>query len=162
MNLKILAVFVFTAIGTVAGYIVMRTYRRNVSYMRAVCELIADLKRNISYRRDGAVNILSGYTSSDKRLNGNIKEYLTYATAKNGELTLSKGFLPQDEYRQVVGLFSSLGASSDDVGQLNELKLYEDAFSAFKTTAELKADKYGTLAVKLGFLFGLAVGILFL
>ncbi len=161
MSVKIFAVFIFAAIGTAAGYIVMRTYKRNVSYMRAVCELIADLKRNISYRRDGAVNILSDYTSTDEKLNGNIKEYLSYATAKNGELSLSKGFLPQDAYRQVKGLFSSLGAM-DDVGQLNELKLYEDAFSALKKSAEEKSDKYGALAVKLGFLFGLAVGILFL
>ena len=161
MSIKILAVFVFTAIGTAVGYAVMRTYKRNLSYMRAVCELIADLKRNISYKRDGAVNILSGYTSSDDRLNGNIREYLAYATSKSGELSISKGFLPQDAYKQVVGLFSSLGAS-DDVGQLNELKLYEDAFSVLKNSAEEKSDKYGALSVKLGFLFGLAVGILFL
>ena len=51
---KILLIFVFTAIGTAAGFTVMRAYRRDLAYLSGVCAMIDELKRNISYRKDGA------------------------------------------------------------------------------------------------------------
>ena len=57
MSVKILIVFICTAVGTAAGYFVMCIYKRNFDYLDGVCKLLNELKRNISYRRDAAASV---------------------------------------------------------------------------------------------------------
>ncbi len=158
---KILLIFVFTAIGTASGFTVMRAYRRDLAYLSGVCAMIDELKRNISYRKDGAADILRGYKSESDRLTVNIGEYLKYAAEKDGTLEISKGYLSAPVHKAVCGFFASLGRSDGDA-QLKELDAYGSSFCKLRDAAKEKSEKYGALAVKLGFLFGLGVGVLFL
>lgn len=161
LGTKLLLVFVFAAIGTAAGFTVMRAYRRDLSYLSGVCAMIDELKRNISYRKDGAADILRGYRSDSERLNVNVGEYLKYVSEKDGTLGISKGFLSAPVHKAVSEFFASLGRS-DGESQLKELDAYGTSFAKLRDAAKEKSEKYGALAVKLGFLFGLGVGVLFL
>ncbi len=161
MTQKILVICICAAIGTVTGYTVMRAYKRNLKFMESICAMIAELKRNISYRRDSAASILGGFTTDSAQLKKNIDEYLQYAAAKDGALTVSRGFLSAEAYGKVREFFGSLGGM-DNAAQLGELDMYASAFAELRTKAAAKSEKYGALAVKLGFLFGLGVGVLFL
>lgn len=159
MSLKILIVFICAAIGTAAGFYVMKSYRRKYEYLSGICALVGELKRNIAYRRDGAASIVGGMTVDSAHLKKNIDEYVSYAVGKADKPTISRGFLSRDVYAKVCELFSSLGRT-DGAAQIDELEMYEKTFDKLCSDAEQKSAKYGAVAVKLGFLFGLGVGIL--
>lgn len=159
MSAKLLMVFLCAAIGTAFGFAVLKSYKRSFAYFDGLCALIAELKRNVAYRRDPAVDVMSKQTPTSTLLKKNIDEYLSYVGSKDGEMTLSKGFLPEKIYDGVCGFFSSLGAA-DEAAQMRDLDMYDSMFSECRKSASEKSDKYGVAAVKLGFLFGLGVGVL--
>lgn len=161
MSIKIFMIFLCTAIGTGLGYALSRTYLRTSRYYSGVCELINELKRNISYRRDSVVSVMKRFKSNSERLNSQISEYISYVSSKDGQLKLSRGFLSTSSYAEVSGFFSSLGGSDGET-QIKDLDSYYAKFNADFSAASEKSKKYGPLAIKLGFLFGLCIGILFL
>lgn len=161
MSIKLLVIFVCAAVGTAAGYLVMRGFRRDLLYLDGVCSMIAELKRNIAYKREPAVDILAGFTSESPQLKKHIDEYIAAARTKDGDLALSRGTLSAATLLKVRELFISLG-KVDGQAQVGELEMYAASFSDLRDKAKTKSDKFGPLAVKLGFLFGLMVGILFL
>lgn len=161
MNVKILIMCIYTAVGTLSGYLTMRSYKRSYVYLDGVCSLINELKRNIAYRRDSAASILQGFKTSSPLLKKHIEEYIAFAGSKDGEPSISRGTLPQSTYEKVKHLFFALGRSDGD-GQISELELFGSEFTELRDKSANKSEKYGPLAVKLGFLFGLGVGILFL
>ena len=154
MSVKIFIVFLFAAIGTGLGYALSRTYLRTSRYYSGVCELIAELKRNISYRRDTVVSVMKNFKSGSERLNCQISEYITYASGKDGQLKLSRGFLSSSAFSAVNDFFSSLG-KADGETQVKDLDSYYAKFETDFAAASEKSKKYGPLAIKLGFLFGL-------
>lgn len=161
MSIKIFIVFVCAAIGTGLGFVLSRAYRRKTVYYSSMCELVNELKRNISYRRDSVVSVMKNFKSGSDRLNSQISEYIGYVSTKDGELKLSRGFLPASAFAEINGFFSSLGFS-DGESQARELDGYAKKFEAEYSAASEKSKKYGPLAIKLGFLFGLCLGILFM
>ncbi|MCM1367441.1 MAG: stage III sporulation protein AB [Roseburia sp.] len=159
MSAKLLMVFVCAAVGMACGFAVNKSYKRNLAYLDGICGLIADLKRNVAYRRDPAAEVIIKQAPTSALFKKNIDEYLSYVGSKGGTITLSKGFLTEKIYDGVCGFFSSLGAA-DEAAQLRELEMYESMFSEYRKSASEKSEKYGAVAVKLGFLFGLCVGVL--
>lgn len=161
MSVKLLIVFVCAAVGTCCGFFIMRNYRRSCEYYKDLCDLVGELRRNISYRRDSAATVLSRFKTDSSLLNRNICEYLTFARSKSEAPDISKGFLPAAAFGDINAFFTTLG-KNDGNSQLDELEMYDKKFTMLCEKATVKSSKYGTLAVKLGFLFGLAVGVLFL
>ncbi len=161
MSVKIFMLFLCAAIGTAAGFALSRLFLRTSRYFSGVCELISELKRNISYRRDSVVSVMKNFKSKSERLNGQISEYISYVSTKDGELKLSRGFLSATAFSDINAFFGSLGKADGDT-QMSDLELYLSKFEAQSAAAEEKSKKYGPLSIKLGFLFGLCVGILFL
>lgn len=159
MSVKILIVFICTAVGTAAGYFVMCVYKRNFDYLDGVCKLLNELKRNISYRRDAAASVLGAAAIDSAQLKKNVAEYITYTGGKADKPTLSRGFLSAETYARVCELFYSLG-KSDGNSQLDELEMFLKTFGDLRAAAETKCKKQGAVAVKLGFLLGLGVGVL--
>ena len=159
MSVKILIVFVCTAVGTLVGFLIMLKYKRNCAYLEGVCAVIGELKRNIAYRRDAASQVLSGMNIQSAQLKKNVGEYIEYAKGGSDKPTISRGFLGEEVYSRVLELFGSLGRA-DSATQIKELDMFADSFDKLSSEAKQKSDKLGTVAVKLGFLFGLGVGIL--
>ena len=161
MSIKIFIICMCTAVGTAAGYAVMYRYKRTKEYFKSLCDMLDELKRNISFRRDSVASVLGTFETKSALLKRNIAQYLAFSTNKNGVLDIDKGFLKPDEHGKITKMFSILGGS-DEGTQSRDIDMYLTEFSALRDAAQQRYDKYGTLAVKLGFLFGLGVGILFL
>ncbi len=159
MTGKILIVVLCAAVGTFVGFAVLCSYRRNLEYLDGVCGLISELKRNMAYRRDAAASVLASYDTKNAHLKKNIGEYMAFVGAKDGKLDISRGFLPPRTHSGVCELFASLGGA-DGGAQQRELEAFGASFEELRAKAAQKSAKYGALAVKLGFLFGLGVGIL--
>ena len=137
MSVKILIVFICTAVGTAAGYFV----------------------RNRSSRRDAAASVLGAAAIDSAQLKKNVAEYIAYTGGKADKPTLSRGFLSAGTYARVCELFYSLG-KSDGNSQLDELEMFLKTFGDMRAAAETKCKKQGAVAVKLGFLLGLGVVVL--
>lgn len=163
MTIKLLIIAVCAALGTATGYVVMLSYKKRSCYMSGICALIGEMKRNISYRRDAVTRIAGNYSGSIESalLKKHIEEYATFVAAKDGKLALSRGYLSADVYSSVCSMFSALG-KTDEKSQIDELDMFESVFSGYREKACERVEKYGALAVKLGFLLGLGVGVLFL
>ncbi len=161
MTNKLFVIALCVAVGTGAGFFMMKAYKRKLAYMTGVCDMIGELKRNISFRKDSAARVLGTFGSPSALLGKNIGEYIAYSGSKNGALDISRGFLSESEHAKVKELFGALG-DSDGASQVDKLDAFSDVFGELKAKAAVKNEKYGALSVKLGFLFGLGVGVLFL
>lgn len=159
MSVKILIVFVCTAVGTLVGFLIMLRYKRNSAYFEGICAVISELKRNISYRRDSASQVLGGMNIESAQLKKNVGEYIEYAKGTSDKPTISRGFLSEEAYSRVCELFGSLGRA-DSATQIRELDMFSETFGKLSAAAKQKSDKLGAVAVKIGFLLGLGVGIL--
>lgn len=161
MGIKVFSVFICVLIGTGGGYIIMRTYRLKASYLQGLCALIAELKRNVAFKRESMAKVMRVYSAQNPLLKRNLSEYVAFADGSGDKIGLSRGFLSPSLFKTVDGFFSSLG-KSDGATQITELDFYGETFSALSVKAADNLQKYGALSVKLGFLFGLCVGILIL
>lgn len=159
MSIKITMVFICAAIGTIGGYFVMRGYRRNYDYLMEMCKVIERLKLNISYRRDTVVDVLCAIGVKNVLLKRNIQEYAAFVASKTDKPIISRGFLCDEIYADVCDVFYSIG-QSDGSTQKEQLVGFLCKFTALRTDAEHKCAKYGAVAVKLGFLLGLGIGVL--
>lgn len=158
-TIKVLVVFLCAAIGTACGYAIMRRYRRDKCYFDCLVKMIDELKHNITFRKDKLADILGRLSPDSALLKKNVEEYICYVGSKAEKPALSRGFLSENTYAQVVELFSTLGASDENT-QLNRLNEFSGTFERMRADADAKYNKYGAAAVKLGFLFGLGVGVL--
>lgn len=151
-----MSVFVCTAVGCACGLIIMRGLREKHVYLSDMCAFIAELKRNMAYRRDGAASVCARFVTSSKQLKKQLGEYIEYADGKSGELDLSRGTLSDEVYSEVCALFKAVGEARV------ELTAFGERFDAMSAAAQNKYKTYGAMSVKLGFLLGLGVGILML
>ena len=72
MSVKLLIICICAAVGTLAGFLIMQSYRRSYRYLDGICSLINELKRNIAYRRDSVASILGEYKTDSSQLNSEL------------------------------------------------------------------------------------------
>ena len=161
MSTKLFLLFLCVAVGTLCGYIVMMSYKKNLSYLDGVCGMIGALKQNLIYKKDSVPLVLGSLPVSSSQLKKNIEEYIDFTAGKSDKRIVSRGFLSKLTFNEVSELFFALGGS-DEGTQTAQLDGFTVKFDNMRTEAERKYKKYGSVAVKLGFLLGLGVGILVL
>lgn len=155
---SVFLLFVCAAVGTFGGYLILLSYKRYYSYLDGICAMIGALKQNLSYKKDSVPVVLSGLNIANVQLKKNIQEYICFASG-TGSKELSRGFLPQETFDCVNELFDSIGGSDESTqgARLDALLL---KFEKLREAAENKYRGFGGMAVKLGFLIGLAIGVL--
>ncbi|MCH5155555.1 MAG: hypothetical protein J1F69_03025 [Clostridiales bacterium] len=151
--------FVCAAGGTFCGYMILFSYKRNYLYLQDVCGMISALKQNLSYKKDSVPVVLSGLNVNSAQLKKNIQEYIDFTRGQSDKREVSRGFLPQATFDGVKDLFEAIGGS-DEHSQNTRLEALSARFEKLRETAENKYKNMGAVAVKLGFLIGLGVGIL--
>lgn len=161
MSTKLFLIFLCVAVGTLCGYVVMLSYKKNYSYLDGVCGMIGALKQNLIYKKDSAPRVLGGLPVSSSQLKKNIDEYIDFTAGKSDKRIVSRGFLSKTAFDEVGELFGAIGGS-DEGTQIAQLDGFTAKFENLRADAERKYKKYGAVAVKLGFLLGLGVGVLVL
>ena len=161
MSIRLLILFLSAAVGTFCGYMVLLSHKRNYSYLSGVCDMLSALKQNLAYKKDTVPIVLGGLTVANAQLKKNIDEYVAFTLGQSDKHEVSRGFLPQSTYDGVTDLFAAIGAS-DESSQGLRLDALILRFDKLHADAERKYTKYGSVAVKLGFLVGLGVGVLVL
>lgn len=160
MSVKILICFLCVATGSACGYFVLIGHRRNFMYADGLCGAIQTLLRNMAYRRDSAARALSSFACSSPALQKNIAEYVSYAEGKSEKLNLSRGGIAVELFAKAGEFLSAIGG--DGNSYLSVLSAFNAECEKLRDEYEKKYKKFGPVAVKLGFLFGLGVGVLVL
>ncbi len=161
MSVKLFLLFLCVAAGTFCGYMILLSYKKNYSYLDGVCGMISALKQNLSYKKDAVPVVLGCLKVSSAQLQKNINEYIGFVGGQSDKRVISRGFLPQSTYDGVTDLFEAIGGS-DESSQNARLDALSLRFSKLRAEAERKYKGMGAVAVKLGFLIGLGVGVLVL
>ena len=155
---SVFLLFVCAAIGTLCGYLILLSYKRHYSYLDDACAVISALKQNLSYKKDSVPAVLGRLNVTNAQLKKNIQEYISFASGQSANKELSRGFLPQATFDGVKELFDFIGGS-DEGTQGARLDAHLTRFEKLREDAEKKYKGQGRVAVKLGLLIGLAVGV---
>ena len=161
MIVKLFLLFLCVAAGTFCGYMILLSYKKNYSYLDGVCGMIGALKQNLSYKKDAVPKVLGELKVGSAQLQKNINEYIGFTVGHSDKRVISRGFLPQSTYHGVTDLFEAIGGS-DESSQNARLDALTLRFNKLRLDAERKYKTMGSVAVKLGFLIGLGVGVLVL
>lgn len=156
---SVFLMFVSAAVGTFCGYMILLSYKRHYSYLDEMCTVISALKQNLSYKKDSVPVVLGGLNIGNAQLKKNIQEYINFASGQSINKDISRGFLPQTTFDSTKELFDSIG-NSDEGTQGARLDAHLSRFEKLRAAAEKKYKDIGGVAVKLGFLLGLGVGVL--
>lgn len=164
--MKIL-LLVFAVIATTyIGYSFSRKYKQRADFFGAVVMLCQKFNLEINYSRERVKNILKNLDDKHKKkLYGVDKNYILYLEQQE-ELTkdlLCKNFkyLKEDERDLLLMFFKSLGRS-DVESQSKEINNFQERFDNLTKTAVADNKKYGSLSLKLGFIAGLFIVVLFI
>ena len=164
--MKIVLLILFIVCSTYIGYCFSRKYKQRADFFQAIIMLCQKFELEINYSRDRVKNILLNLDEKHKKkLFGVDKNYILYLEQKE-DLTknlLFKEFkhLKEDEKDLLIMFFKSLGRSDVD-SQSREINNFQDRFESISKSAIADNKKYGALSIKLGFIAGLFLVVLFI
>jgi len=147
-----------SAAGAMGGLFFSKRLKTKADYYVALIDFINHTLTQIKFRKDPIKKIIQNFVNlGDSPLNKNLLEYIEADTPQL--LLLSKGILKAGEIEEVKQFLVSLG-TLDSVTQICELEAYKEKFSQSVVIANEKKRVFSGMYVKLGFLAGLALGII--
>jgi len=168
MNLFI--TFICIALGTMSGLYFSKRSQAKVRYYAGMVGLCDALRRNLMFRRDKLPLFLAEHKPEEKLLEKHLQKFGLFV---GGELLppkiegekeksyLERGYLKQNELEQVQKFLEGLGAG-DSATEIEGIDSYRELFAELHAKYKASNDKMGTAYTKLGFLGGLAAGIVLL
>ena len=163
--MNLFAVFLCITAGTMTGLFFTKRSAGRARYFAGLVELIDGLKRNLMFRKDKLAVFLDDVKPDDKLLGKHIDKFRLYVmgqvAVEDGKNLLDKGFLKEVELAAVQKFFMGLGAG-DSATELEALQSHKDYFAGIYAKHKVSFERMGTAYTKLGFLAGLAAGILLL
>lgn len=161
MIAKFFIVFLSATAGTFIGLIFSNRMTRRRKFFEELISFTNSLASDLKFKQSMISEIISvqikNYSGKLKDL---LDEYVFYLK-NGGDLKLSKFDMSQREYSTVVEFFTSIGTLDLDT-QLFVFENHKTKFSEYYKASEKQEKNFGKTAVKLGFLGGLAVGIMFI
>jgi len=146
------------SLGAVVGLYFSKRLQRRAAYFDALMDLINLFLSEMKFKKTTTKQVLTEFRDRAKTpLNTNLTEYIDCTDFSN--LKLSKGGLTISERAEVNKFLLSLG-TSDSHTQIFELENFKEKFSQMQNIAQEKRKKYAPMCIKLGFLAGLAIGII--
>ena len=162
--MKLLLGVLIVCFTSYCGYFLSKKYRTRKLFFIQLYEFNEYYLNEISYFRRPLPEILNRRTYKGafaellKRFFGLLKENSTKKTAIY-DLLSAYDFLTEDEKSTVGDYFSMLG-SGDSNSQKEYFGSVKSTLADLKNKSVADSEKYGSLFIKLGFLFGLTVLIL--
>lgn len=159
MSEKFIITLCLVVLGTVLGFAYSKNLSKRKTYFEDLNKFINRFVTALDYDRRTVVELMNEFNASSELLK---EHFVTIKSnileGKNSELR--KGGLDNNEYKFVVKLLSEIGT----LNAVAEKRLAEKnilCLSEYCTKSKQKYEKLGKTAIKLGFLFGLLVSVLF-
>jgi len=151
-----------------SGLYFSKRSQAKVRYYAGMVELCDALRRNLMFRRDKLPLFLTEHEPEEKLLVKHLQKFglfvsgelpLLKADEKKEKSYLERGYLKQKEVEQVQKFLEGLGAG-DSATEIEGIDSYRELFAELHGKYKANNDKMGTAYTKLGFLGGLAAGII--
>jgi len=126
-------------------------------YFKDLLDLTDRLISDIGFLQNPSDQIIKTFECKSVHLKKNIAEYLDFVDGK--KLNLSLTVLSKRELAAIKDFFERLGTLDLD-NQINELSAKRALFLQFYSVCQKRDSSFGKAYIKLGFLMGLAVGIM--
>ena len=157
MNI-IVILFLTSISGLLIGYYFCKNLKKNEIFFDECVKLCETFLFELEFRQNRLTTILNDYLLRCKsELNGIIYDYLK-SLETNNEFKINRK-INNEILTLIYDFFNNLG-NSDKETQIDMLSNYKKRFDYYYEQAREKNEKYNTMCMKLGLLFGLAFGIL--
>ena len=148
------------------GFRYSQKYKKRADFFQAIVMLCQKFDVEMNYSKERVKNILLNLDAKIKsKLLGVEQNYIAFLNQENPlqKESLFKGvqILKEDERDTIFMFFKNLGRS-DLESQSKEIRNFQSRFDAAHQTAQSENKKYGSLAIKLGFIAGLFLVVLFI
>ncbi|MDR0426897.1 MAG: stage III sporulation protein AB [Clostridiales bacterium] len=158
---KLLIAFLSCVAGTLFGLALSKRLTRRRRYFEELISLINLLESDLRFKQENISILLDASTAhSVSKVRTNALEFIAYAGG-GGALSVTKHDLTRREFAVVAEFFQSLG-TLDLSTQLFVFDNYRTKLKEFYEAADRAERAMGKSYVKLGFLMGLAAGIMLL
>lgn len=166
--MKYLSLIVAVACFFVIGYMIANYYKRRHKFFGDLLHFCDLLSNEINFMQSKLCDIIDSHSSSFgvdfTNLLTAYKKYLQNKIAigeLEQDLNKSLNILNKEEFDEIIKFFSSLGGLDVD-NEISNVKNYKNLFSKYSNLAEKDRQKYAPLFIKLGFVFGCMVAIIFI
>ncbi len=164
--MKFIFLLAIAGVCILIGFIYSKKYRQRANFFRALVMLCQKFDVEIKFSRDRIKNIFVNIDDKQKQhLCGLTNNFISFIEMENTleKDTLFKGisFLKEEEKDVIFMFFKTLGRSDVD-SQSQETKNYQSRFETLSSSANNDYKKYGALSVKLGFVVGAFLIVLFI
>ncbi len=159
MTVKLTLMFMSAVVGTFIGLILSKRLTRRRRYFEEMISLINTLIGDFRFKQNSVTSLLKSFSADETK--STVEEFIAYVDSSGSELKLSKQDLTKREHNVVYEMFSALGTYDLDT-QVFMLDSYKKKFEEFYGAAKDSEERYGKVYVKLGFLFGLGLGLVLL
>ena len=147
-----------TVVGALIGLLFSKRLKQKANYYSSLVDFINHLLAQIKFRKDPIKKVMQDFLDlAETPLSKNLAEYIAAPAPEN--LSLSRGILKRAELIEIKQFLLSLG-TLDSTTQIFELEAYKEKFNSQKEKYAQKQKTFSSMYVKLGFLAGLAVGII--
>ena len=157
MSDKLLLTVIFAVVGTLVGMIINKSLLERKKYFEDVEHFLSEFISNLNFKRETIKVVFTNYLPSSEILKKQIKCHIDNNFQS---LNFSSILLSKTEVKFTNDIFSELGLHSIEV----EKTFVNDCFEKIKTVrekVEIKYKKLGSASIKLGFLCGLMLAVLF-
>ena len=164
--MKIMILICTFVICVFIGYRFSRKYKVRLNFFSALVSLCQKFDVEINFSRTKVKNIfLSIDEKTRQKLCGLDENYILYLDGQEElsyETLYKKISFLKDCEKDIIFPFFQLLGRSDVESQSKEIKNYQSKFEEFYKSVEIENKKYGVLSLKLGFISGLFLVVLFL
>ena len=146
--------------GAFIGLFFSKRIKKRAAYYEGLIDFIGFVSGEIKFRKNSVKQICSDFLSQKQTpFSKNLSEFASSDIPHN--MVLSKGVLKKTELEQVRLFLLSLG-TLDSETQTLDLELQKEKFASIYEKKAKSKTQYSSMFVKLGFLAGLALGIIIL
>ena len=157
-----LTVILFSVCGGTIGWYYSSKLRRRRKYLQDALAFVNYLYTDIGFRQSGLESMTKTFVERCGRdFSQNLTEFIRYISGKDETLVLSRGLLSESQYNIIYNMFSTLGIY-DLATQLKVLESSRQNIDEIFDKVKSAESKFSGNLIKLGTLFGLMVGVLFL
>ena len=146
--------------GTIVGLIAEMRLKARKEYFDELDALLSRYAETLNFGMDTVPELLKSYAPSSKLLGRHIASALASMSAGSEHAELSSGYLTKAETAFVGKLFADLGTGNAE-SEKNRVARDRVMLSEYKAAAADKYARMGKAGIKLGFLFGLLLSVLF-
>ena len=146
--------------GTIVGLIAEMRLKARKEYFDELDALLSRYAETLNFGMDTVPELLKSYAPSSKLLGRHIASALASMSACSEHADLSGGYLTKAESAFVGKLFADLGTGNAE-SEKNRVARDRVMLSEYKAAAADKYARMGKAGIKLGFLFGLLLSVLF-